>query len=75
MISEIPPKPGNNASDITATFYNLRAEASEQAAKHRVASGCAVCSVYETLSKRGWLKRRGEADYRNHLMARHGLEP
>lgn len=75
MIIEKPTNPGNEAKDITTTFFKLRAEVAEETAKHKVQTGCPICSVYEALAKRGWMKPRSEADYKNHLFARHGLEP
>jgi hypothetical protein len=75
LIIETPRKPGDDARDIAATFFKLRDETKERAIKNQVASGCAICSAYEALGRRGWLKNpKSEADYKNHLLARHGLE-
>ncbi len=68
------PKKSENAKEIVGTFLKLRSEATKQVAGHKVETGCAICSVYEALGKRGWLKDKSETDYKNHLLARHGLE-
>lgn len=75
MTIEVPGAPREDARQITETFFKLRAEAKKKASKDQVASGCAICSAYEALGRRGWLKKKAESDYKNHLFARHGLEP
>jgi hypothetical protein len=68
------PKKAENAKGLAGTFLKLRPEAQAKPAQREVTSGCAICSVYTVLARRGWLKSKGEIDYKNHLMARHGLE-
>jgi hypothetical protein len=68
------PKKSENANDVVGTFLKLHSAATKQIAEHKVETGCAICSVYEALAKRGWLKNKSETDYKNHLLARHGLE-
>ncbi len=72
MIVEVPKKDNGSPKEIVGTFLKLRTDAEN--AEHKVTSGCAICSVYEALGKRGWLKNKTEIDYKNHLLARHGLE-
>jgi hypothetical protein len=75
MIIEAPRKPAQEATDIASTFFKLRSEEKERSVKAQVSSGCAICSAYEALARRGWLKNhKTESDYKNHLLARHGLE-
>ena len=74
MIVEESSNKTENAKGIAGTFLKLRSDAQDETAQHQVTSGCPICSVYGALAKKGWLKTRGEQDYKNHLMARHGLE-
>lgn len=73
MIIEAPKKT-EDAKEIVDTFLELRSEATKQQREHEVRTACAICSVYEALAKRGWLRSKSENDYKNHLLARHGLE-
>ena len=74
MIVEESSNKTENVKGIAGSFLKLRSDAQDETAQHQVTSGCPICSVYCALAKKGWLKTRGEQDYKNHLMARHGLE-
>jgi hypothetical protein len=80
MIVEASSSSNSKASQKTAkemagSFLKLPTSNQEKSAtSHQVTSGCPICSVYGALAKKGWLKSRGEIDYKNHLMSRHGLE-
>jgi hypothetical protein len=63
-----------NVKERTGTILKLSSDSQDPISQHQVTSGCPICSVYGALAKKGWLKARGEMDYKNHLMARHGLE-
>jgi hypothetical protein len=66
---------GENSRDLTGTVLKFHSDVQiGQNSRQQAASGCPICSVYLALAKKGWLRERGELDYKNHLMARHGLE-
>jgi hypothetical protein len=66
---------GESAKERAGTLLKLNSDVRvDQISPQPAASGCPICSVYLALAKKGWLRERGELDYKNHLMARHGLE-
>lgn len=75
MNPERESAPGDQAREVAASLFKSRLPSAEKKPlKDQVSTGCPICSIYEALAKRGWMRERTESDYRNHLTARHGLE-
>lgn len=72
--TEKEEKAGDDAIGLAATIFKVRTIPDSRPINNQASSGCPLCSVYEALAKHGWMKKRTEEDYRDHLMARHGLE-